>query len=195
MIEGPMALLPHCCKNASAPGLVRRPAPQSQRTRRLTADATPAFCVIQSGLPLLKSYTFDQRGNLFVDGQASHYFAFAELPRNRKRFVDITLSHKINFPGGVQWDGKYMALGDQATSIIYQFSISGSTGTLEGTTVLNGASGVQQFWIQGHTVIGGDSGGDGYVHYWHYPAGGNFTKTIKKGVGGPIGRTVSKASK
>jgi hypothetical protein len=137
---------------------------------------------------------YDPQGNLYVDGQAYNPspFKFAELPKGVSTFIDITLNHKINWPAGVQWDGKYIAVGDQATSIIYQFSISGSTGTLEGTTVLNGASGIEQFWIQGYRVIGGNHPYND-VQYWNYPAGGNPTKTITKGVGGPIGLTVSKS--
>jgi hypothetical protein len=138
---------------------------------------------------------YDPQGNLYVDGQAYNPrpFKFAELPKGSGTFTDITLNQKINWPAGVQWDGKYVAVGDQATSIIYQFAISGSTGSLEGTTALNGGQYVQQFWIQGTRVIGGDSGSYNNVHYWNYPAGGNPTKTITKGVGGPIGMTVSKA--
>ncbi|HLY01583.1 MAG TPA: hypothetical protein VKR56_03715 [Candidatus Cybelea sp.] len=50
------------------------------------------------------------------------------------------------------------------------------------------------FWIDGHTVVGGNHG-DNNVQYWPYPGGGDPTKTITKGVGGPDGLTISKARK
>ncbi len=146
--------------------------------------------------PRIQSYFwcgFDTRGNLYLDGQASHYFAFAELPKNDKKLIDITLDHKMDFPGGVQWDGTYVAVGDQATSVIYHFKIKHSTGVLVGQTDLQGSDAMQQFWIQGDRIIGGNHDTHGPVHYWNYPAGGTFTKTIRKGVGGPIGMTVSMA--
>jgi hypothetical protein len=152
--------------------------------------------------PNIYSYFFcgyDPGGNLYVDGQAYNPkpFKFAELPKGSGSFTDIKLPLKMYFPGGVQWDGKYVAVGDQAhesqqTAIIYQFAISGSTGTLKGTTTLNSSNDVQQFWIQGHRIIGGNHPNND-VQYWNYPAGGNPTKTITKGIGGPIGMTVSLA--
>ncbi len=63
------------------------------------------------------------------------------------------MDETIYLPGGVQWDGKYLAVGDQVavkhnfTSTIYQFSISGSIGTTVNTMVLTGSSEVAQFWL------------------------------------------------
>jgi hypothetical protein len=137
---------------------------------------------------------YDPKGNLYVDGQAyaPETFELAELPHGSNTFTNITLNQTINWPGGVQWDGKYVAVGDQAARAIYQFTISGSNGTVEGTTNLNHATDVHQFWIQGRVVIGGNHSLNN-VQYWPYPAGGNPTKTITKGVGGPVGMTVSLA--
>ena len=59
----------------------------------------------------------------------------------------------VVFPGGVQWDGKHLAIGNQFTDI-YEFAISGHHATTVGTTELgSGAMYVKQFWIQGQTVI------------------------------------------
>jgi sugar lactone lactonase YvrE len=140
---------------------------------------------------------YDSKGNLYIDGQAYNPspFRFAELPKGANQFKSIVLNQKINFPGGVQWDGQFVAVGDQATSNIYRFSISGSDGTLKGTVLLNNASSVQQFWIQGGVVIAGNAAGSHYneLHFYHYPAGGNPTKTITKGIAAPSGATVSLA--
>ena len=77
---------------------------------------------------------YDDKGNLYVDGLSSgSNFGFAELPKGGTAFTDVTLNQTIYLPGGVQWDGKYVAVGDQVavkhnfTSTVYQFSISGQT--------------------------------------------------------------------
>ena len=63
---------------------------------------------------------YDKTGNLFVDGYDSSYkFHYAELPAGGSSFTDITLSQTPVGSGNVQWDGKYMAVGDTA-STIYQ---------------------------------------------------------------------------
>jgi hypothetical protein len=151
---------------------------------------------------------YDTKGNLFVDGLSSaSSFGFAELPKGKSTFTDITLNETIYLPGGVQWDGKYIAVGDQVavkrnfTSTIYQFSISGQTGTEVGFTLLTGSKQVAQFWLpkigrgkknpEGTTVIGPNQNGADTV-FWPYPAGGSPTKTIP-GETDPIGATLSLA--
>jgi hypothetical protein len=139
---------------------------------------------------------YDDKGNLFLDG-STHVSAvlFAELPAGGSSLELVTLNRAIGFPGGVQWDGKHVAVGDQNVPVIYQFAISGSGGTEAGSTTLAGGSQVTQFWIQGRGrrehVIGPNAGGANTM-FWKYPAGGNATKTI---VGHePVGVTVSPGS-
>jgi DNA-binding beta-propeller fold protein YncE len=136
---------------------------------------------------------FDDAGNLFVDGltQASTT-GFAELPRGGKKLVDIALDQNIVAPGGVQWDGKYVAVGDEASDTIYRFSIGRKKGTTAGSVVLNGGSAVVQFWIDGARIVGPNSG-LGNVGIWSYPAGGSPTKTIG-GLYVPLGTVVSRGS-
>jgi hypothetical protein len=133
---------------------------------------------------------YDNNGNLFVDGFApgqgvhgSGGFAFAELPKGGSTFTDITLNQSINWPGQVQWDGKYVAVGDQTTTNIYQFAVSGSAGTLQATTTLSGASYVQDFWIRGSHVIVDNAfniSSQGYTEalFYNYPAGGAPIKNV-----------------
>ncbi len=137
--------------------------------------------------------SYDDAGNLFLDGftEASG-FAFAELRRGAGALTDITLNQSIGNPGGVEWDGRYVAVGDQTTNTIYQFAISGKKGTVAGSTVLGGATEVFQFWIERSKVIGPD-GLAGDVGIWSYPAGGAALKTIT-GLYAPLGATVSKKS-
>jgi hypothetical protein len=138
---------------------------------------------------------YDTRGNLFVDGQSyGSSFEIAELPKGSSTFTSITVNQSLNWPGGLQWDGKYLVVGDQDAADVYEFAISGSSGTLEGTTPINGADDVHQFWIHGHAIVGGDHS-DSEVQFWPYPLGGNSTKTITKDVGGPDGLSISPAKK
>jgi len=135
---------------------------------------------------------YDAKGNLFLDGQnASYVSAFAELPAGGKKLVDLTLDQAIGSAGGVQWDGKYVAIGDQSTNTIYQFSFNGTQGTKMGSTSLGGATEVFQFWIDGKRVVGPDTYGAD-VGVWSYPAGGSPLKTIGN-LYVPLGTVISKA--
>ena len=122
---------------------------------------------------------FDAKGNLFIDGIGKDdSFHLAELPRNGTALVDIAVDASIARPGQVQWDGNYLAVGDSGVtpSVIYQFSVSGSTATTVGTTTLGGTKSVRQFWIDGSQVIGPDF--DAAVGIWKYPDGGKPLTTI-----------------
>jgi hypothetical protein len=142
---------------------------------------------------------YDDKGNLFVDGENStSAFVFAELAKGGTSLKIVTLNQSIGFPGGVQWGGKHVAVADQDTSMIYQFTIKGGNGTKVGTTLLGGdVSDLKQFWIQGQTLIAPNdnlkSQGRGDVLFFNYPAGGNPTKKVTAGADGPIGGTVSLA--
>lgn len=140
---------------------------------------------------------YDGKGNLFVDGSAYHLmFEIAELPAGSQTPQAITLNQTIFLPGAIAWDGKYLAVGDQVSiygpSKIYQFSISGSTGTLKGTTSLSNSCDVLQFWLQGSRVITSDVCAP-HALYFNYPAGGSSTKTISNSLHEPVGVTVSRA--
>jgi hypothetical protein len=139
---------------------------------------------------------YDNKGNLFVDGvSSSHAFVIAELPRGDDSFTKITLNQSITAPGQVQWDGKHLAVGDSGVSpsIIYRFSIEGSSGIEVGSATLGGSKAVEQFWIQGNTVIGPDYdfASTTGVGFWPYPRGGNVKQTIT--LYNPWGATVSLA--
>jgi hypothetical protein len=139
---------------------------------------------------------YDDHGNLFLDGLTNgNVFALAELPNGSSTFTNITLNQSINYPGGVQWDGKYVALGDQDANVIYRLQITPSGAKVVGTVQLNDIPHPAQFWIEGRRdrskVIVPDSESGGYVGFWRYPAGGTATKTIT-GFRAPVGSTVSK---
>ncbi|MGA8574201.1 MAG: hypothetical protein WB609_00745 [Candidatus Cybelea sp.] len=138
---------------------------------------------------------YDGQGNLFVDGTDMHVaFEMAELPTGGQTFEAVTLNQKIILPGAIQWDGQYLAVGDQVSiygpSKIYEFSMSGSTGTLVGTTPLSDSCDVLQFWITGRRVIASNVCAS-HVLYFNYPGGGSSTKTISRKLKEPVGITVS----
>jgi hypothetical protein len=139
------------------------------------APISPFFC------------SYDDKGNLFVDGSGE--VPLAELPKGGSAFESIALNQAIEFAGGVQWHDNLLAIGDQETSNIYQFIISGSSGMREGTTSLAGGD-AAGFWIQKHDVLAPASGD---VGIWQYPAGGSPIKTIDSNLYGPIDVVVSVA--
>jgi NHL repeat len=142
----------------------------------------------------LNACTYDNRGNIFVDGlygYASITVGLAELPKGGNELVDISLPNHIGHLSSVQWTGNHLALGDQSLNesypaMIYQYDVDGTRATQVGTTQLVGTTGLQQFWAQGGKV-GAPSGS---VRLYHYPAGGAPLKTLG-GFTNPFGITLS----
>ena len=77
----------------------------------------------------------------------------------------------------MQWDGNYLAVGDRDENVICRFSGTGGAGTKIGSTALDGANQVSQYFIQGKNVIGPEAGLND-VGIWKYPTGGAATKII-----------------
>jgi len=128
--------------------------------------------------------SYDSKGDLYFDGQLRDgYFVFAEMPHGTTSFTSITLNVSILIPTGVQCDGPYVDVADQIPgyrgSTIYQFKISGNSGTSEGSTPLEGSATIGQFWIERDRVIGPNSGpSEKDVLFWKYPVGGDAVKTL-----------------
>lgn len=127
---------------------------------KYSSPISPFFCA------------YHAHGNLWVDGSGP--VSLVELPKGGNTFAQISLNQTIVFPGNVQWHDKLIDVGDQETATIYRFSISGSSGTLQGSTAIDGG-GAGGFWIQMHNVVAPEGGN---VGFWKYPAGGAPTKTI-----------------
>jgi hypothetical protein len=144
------------------------------------------------GLAAMYFAGYDHAGNLFVDGlQArTHLFAYAELRRGHHKFAALALQGAmIRFPGGVQYDGTGMAVGDQDGAQIYQTSGS----TITGSTALTGACDVAQFFVDGTTVVAPNlcPGVAGNVLFYKYPAGGKATKNLRN-LDYPVGAAISR---
>lgn len=145
-----------------------------------TALATPLFEAYFAG--------YDNEGNLFVDGiNGSLAFGLVELPKGSTTFENISVSNTVSFPGAVQWDGKYLTVGDQRSAAIYRYEVSGATATLKGTVTLTGAGDCGQTWIgSGGKVFCPDSlNSQGEVY--RYPAGGSAIAILSTNSYGPGG--------
>lgn len=145
---------------------------------------------------------YDSNGNLFVDGlvgPGSGDFGLAELVNGASQLTTIKISQYVTWPGGVQWDGTNLAVGDQAKPVVYRFAISGGEGSVQGVTDMkSGANNVKQFWIQGQSLIAPNTipGRGGYgskALFYNYPVGGKATKKISKDVLAAQGAVVSLA--
>jgi hypothetical protein len=153
-------------------------------------NATGKGKVIQTPLHRAFFAGYDTKGNLYADGENSSYaFQFAEIPKGKKA-VTITTSNSPQFPGSVQWDGKYMTVFDQDTSEIYQYTFKGTKATLKNTISFSGASDCAQTWIVPGLLYCGDAGDDvGLV--FKYPAGGSPIATFSGSFDEPLGVTAA----
>jgi hypothetical protein len=158
----------------------------------------------QNGLP---GCGYDNNSNLFCDAYGTSGFALFELPKGSSTVETITVSGASGLSAGsMQWDGTDLAFGAGAGPTLYQIklSLSGSTGSVVGSTSLSGASAVWQFWITNN--LGGKKhkglrviaptfvNSAPVVGYWNYPAGGTATNTITTGLEEPDGAALSTKS-
>jgi hypothetical protein len=134
---------------------------------------------------------YDNDGNLFVDGNDRGAAPiFLELPKGKSGFRVMKLNKTVDTPSGVQWDGKYVAVGDKGAGLIYRVDANGKVAQ---TIKLRGADDIDQFWLQGATLIGPNDHGGGPVGFWNYPKGGSPAH-ILRGPLEPLGVTVSPAN-
>jgi hypothetical protein len=148
---------------------------------------------------------YDDHGNLYVDGETNFSgIEVAELPKGGKNLVNIGLSESIGtLPGGVQWDGEYLAVGGNALGtreeVIYRIAVRGSSGTVIGSVPLTqSVQSDSQFWIEGSTVIAPSFRArrprTASVGFYPYPAGGSPTKIITHRLNAPLGVAVIRPS-
>jgi len=136
---------------------------------------------------------FDNEGNLYIDGlNTSNTFEFAELQRGEQKFKSIALNGTIYWPGAIQWDDKYVVVGDQmyqdqVESAVYR--TTGAGGKIVGTTVFSGARDVVGFAIKDTSIIGPDASLND-VGLYHYPRGGSPAVRLEH-FKHPFGVTVS----
>ncbi|HEX3456576.1 MAG TPA: hypothetical protein VHR97_01350 [Candidatus Baltobacteraceae bacterium] len=142
---------------------------------------------------------YDDNGNLFVDGLNANrrHFILEELPPGSSTFVAIKVRNAINPIGGIQWDGKHLAVGDSYNGTVYRFKIHGHIAEDIGSTPLNGVTSIDQFFITGSRII--DPSGpiderSGWVNFYPYPSGGDPGRNLPN-FSAPYGVVVSRAAK
>jgi hypothetical protein len=143
--------------------------------------------------------TFDDRGNLFVDGDHNdRSFALAELPKGGSALREITVSANLGSGSALQWDGRHVAIGGTQGSnefTLDRIRVSGSVAKVVGSTTLDAAPNTAvpfQFWIRNGTVIEPENG-NAEIGFWNYPGGGDQTKGIQIAGSSLVGVTVSAA--
>ncbi len=138
--------------------------------------------------PLIEAFFdgYDKSGNLYVDGfNNAGGVGFVELPKGTNTWETLSTSNSIEFPGQVQYDGKYITVNDQEAHAIFGYTCSGTSCTLGQTTALNGSSDCDQTWIAKGYVICPDAGNvDGEIY--KYPAGGSAVATLTASFSEPL---------
>ena len=129
---------------------------------------------------------YDNKSNLFVDGFSAGQFMLAELEKGSGTFEAIVTSNTVEFPGSVQWDGKYLTVFDQLANAIYQYTVSGAKAKLKNTVLLRGSADCAQTWIAQPFVYCANAG-NGDVEVYKYPAGGSQIATLRGNVDTPLG--------
>jgi hypothetical protein len=163
------------------------------------AQGTPTLYT-DSQMKFVLFVTYDDNGNLYADGvDSSLAFRLGELRKSAGTLAPIAFSQSIIQPTNIQWNHKYLAVGDgggiigSSAPVIYHVNVTHSAGKVVGETPLTGTTGVFQFFIQGDTFIGPNLGNEN-VMFWNYPAGGTPTKAIG-GFNDPFGSAVSKGKR
>ncbi len=123
--------------------------------------------------------SYDDHGDLFVDGVKNSSFGLAELPKGGKSITNVKLSGSYNAQdvGAVQWDGKHVTVGNQSnyTYTINQLIVKAGSGKVVGQVVLNDVGVMGEIWFQGSTVLGASAQN---TSMWNYPAGGDPVLTL-----------------
>ncbi len=142
---------------------------------------------VADGLSSTYFIGYDPSGDLFVDGiTESDTYGMSEMASGKSSFTAVTLPNTIDFPGQVQWDGKYITLNDQSGHAIYQYSVASDVATLKGTVALSGTSDCVQTWIAKKLVYCPDAGNENGTVF-AYPAGGSPVATLSGSFDLPIG--------
>ena len=133
------------------------------------------------------SLTYDDKGNLFVEGGSKDGSAhLLELPKGDTQIKEVAWSgaHRP-LVGSIQWDGKYLAAESPRTSTspatIYRYAVNGRQAAFVGKTALTGAGSHLQSWIGGGQAVVPSQGSleANGVTLYDYPGGGRSRQIIQ----------------
>lgn len=135
---------------------------------------------------------YDDEGDLFVSGLNGNpgYYAIAELPFHKSSFVNVLVNRTLDYPGGLQWDGKFLDAGNTtggSTSIIYRFAIRGRRAHLAGTVTLQETNGqvglyLPAFGTPARRIVVCGQGGYATAEEYRFPAGGAPLRSLSYGI-------------
>ncbi|MGA8476005.1 MAG: hypothetical protein WB681_13205 [Candidatus Cybelea sp.] len=134
---------------------------------------------------------YDNQSNLYMDGvTGSNNFLFAELQAGGSAISEITLTGgSISAPGGIQWDGHYVDVGNAGSGNIYQTDGTAILGTVSTSATCGG-----QFSLTGnHKRVVVPDFCSGATGVYAYPTGGAALETVD-GESEPLGAAISVAS-
>jgi|SRR5579883_292446 len=146
--------------------------------------------------------TYDGSGDLFVSANSnSSHDSLEELSYGSSSFAKLPLNEPIRL-GALQWEDGDLVTSAPSTSRmtldLYSIQVSGSKGSVVGTTVLDELAKFKTGHGEGQTLIlnnsvlaPGTPGGN--VQSWPYPAGGKVKKTVVRHVA-PWGIAISVSS-
>ncbi len=123
---------------------------------------------------------YDNKGNLFADawGVGSYAPTVCELTRHARKMRTVEFN-ALQSPGQIQWDGKYLAIGDYVANVIYQVSVKKFKTTTKGTISLGGSyNRCIQFTIADQTVVCPTQEASGGTPVYDYPQGGSPVQVI-----------------
>lgn len=130
--------------------------------------------------------SYDEDGNLFVDGYDGNQVALAEMPSGSDEFTKLSLNSLSGTPGQMQWDGQHITLEDRSakSTAIEQLSISGSAATVVGATRLKniGHRATASWMADGQVIVPyvlRNGTGANAIGIWNYPKGGKAQRKIK----------------
>lgn len=158
-----------------------------------------------SSFECIRDAAYDNHGNLFVGGKApgsTQLYQLAELAIGSSTLTNVALDEAITCVtecvNGLQWDGRHLAITKPSciskcyeaqplrakSPIIYQVSVTGSTGNVLGSTKFQGKWASQSSGdvslIKGNEIV---------MQYhpqslaiWKYPGGGKMNRTLTKGL-------------
>lgn len=149
--------------------------------------------------------TYDDSGDLFVDGAPAHGYGYdyelAELSRGAKSLRAVSLAGGISWDAALQWNGHYLAVGQPIRPNISRYAISAGYGKFVGSTSLTSAYNAIQFIIAGKkAIVTNQYFYDIYIFRYdvlvfNYPAGGSQTQEIMSSSVGVDSVALSRSAK
>jgi hypothetical protein len=140
--------------------------------------------------------SYDGNGNLFVIGYSSAGIPLLyEIPSGSKSYKVVTMNQAPAQPGGITWDGTYLDIADSRIGAIDRYQVTGSDAALFDSIPLEATGMIGKFSVSSkYLVVPFQSGSNGFVNVYSYPAGGKRLRTLRS-FSVPLSAVVSRGVK